>query len=263
VLRSILNDFPEWLLALLFIGAIVALTLGAYALVSRFLPDWRNRENLEGILAVGGMSMTLFALVLAFVVVNLYDDYTSASADVTDEANALGAIVQDARAFPPPARLRINRAVLAYVNEVRSDEFHALANGDADSQADTRAAAIVAAVQAYAPRTLTQQTFYGAAADQLNTFLAERENRVAKAGTEIPAPLLALLIFLALVTIAVSLLIQTHHRGVDLALVVVVSVIVASGLLTALILQYPYSGSIAVKSDPLAKGPLSHLGPGG
>ena len=102
-LRSILNDFPEWLLALLFIGAIVALTLGAYALVSRFLPDWRNRENLEGILAVGGMSMTLFALVLAFVVVNLYDDYTSASADVTDEANALGAIVQDARAFPPLA----------------------------------------------------------------------------------------------------------------------------------------------------------------
>ena len=102
-----------------------------------------------------------------------------------------------------------------------------------------------------------------AAADQLNTFLAERENRVAKAGTEIPAPLLALLIFLALVTIAVSLLIQTHHRAVDLALVVVVSVIVASGLLTALILQYPYSGSIAVKSDPLAKGPLSHLGPGG
>jgi len=149
------------------------------------------------------------------------------------------------------------------VNEVRSDEFDALANGDADSQADTRAAGIVAAVQAYAPRTLTQQTFYGAAADQLNTFLGERENRVAKAGTEIPAPLLALLIFLALVTIAVSLLIQTHHRGVDLALVVVVSVIVASGLLTALILQYPYSGSIAVKSDPLAKGPLSHLGPGG
>ena len=40
-------------------------------------------------------------------------------------------------------------------------------------------------------------------------------------------------------------------------------VIVASGLLTALILQYPYSGSIAVKRDPLAKGPLSHLGPGG
>jgi len=115
-------------------------------------------------------------------------------------------------------------------------------------------------LQSYAPRTATQQTFYGAATDQLNVFLAERENRVAKAGTEIPVPLLALLIFLAIVTIAVSLLIKTHHRAVDIALVVVVAVVVASGFLTALILQYPYSGSIAVKSDPLAEGPLSHLG---
>ena len=110
------------------------------------------------------------------------------------------------------------------------------------------------------PRWLLAPLFIGAI---VALTLGERENRVAKAGTEIPAPLLALLIFLALVTIAVSLLIQTHHRAVDLALVVVVSVIVASGLLTALILQYPSSGSIAVKRDPLAKGPLSHLGPGG
>ena len=40
------------------------------------------------------------------------------------------------------------------------------------------------------------------------------------------------------------------------------SVIVASGFLTALILQYPYSGSIAVKSDPLGEGPLAHLSNG-
>jgi len=259
VLRDLLNDVPEWVLALCFVGVVVLLTLGALALVLRFLPHWRSQDAVEPILAVGGMSMTLFALVLAFVVVNLYSDYTSASADVTDEANALGAIVQDSRAFPTKDRLAINRAVVNYVAEVRDREFEALANGDSDSQADARALAIVTALQSYTPRTTTEQTFYGAASDQLNTFLAERENRVAKAGTEIPVPLLALMIFLAIVTIAVSLLIKTHHRSVDIALVVVIAVVVASGFLTALILQYPYSGSIAVKSDPLAEGPLSHL----
>ena len=50
--------------------------------------------------------------------------------------------------------------VLAFVVvNLRNDEFDDLANGDADSQADTRAAGIVAAVQAYAPRTVSQQTF--------------------------------------------------------------------------------------------------------
>ena len=58
MLRSILNDFPEWLLALLFIGASWPSRSAPTSLVSRFLPDWRNRENLEGILAVGGTRAT-------------------------------------------------------------------------------------------------------------------------------------------------------------------------------------------------------------
>jgi Protein of unknown function (DUF4239) len=178
---------------------------------------------------------------------------------VTDEANALGALVQDARAFPPSAERAVDRAVAGYVREVRDHEFGALAEGDADPRAAARALDIVDALQSYSPRTETERTFYSAATDQLNLFLGERENRVAKAETEIPAPLLGLLIFLAIVTIAVSFLIRTNRRSVDITLVVVVAVIIASGMLTALILQYPYSGAIAVKSDPLAEGPLAHL----
>ena len=260
MVRELLNSVPEGLLAVVFVGGVVILAVGASVLVSRRLASWRSRSAAEVVLGVSAMAMTLFALVLAFVVVNLYSDYTTASGDVTDEANALGAVVQDARAFPAPDRRSINRAVATYVREVRTREFKALADGEHDPVADARALAIVAAVQAYEPRTATQTTFYGAAADQLNVFLGERDNRVAKAGTEIPAPLLGLLIFLAITTITVSLFIQTHRPSVDTALVVVVSVIVGSGLLTALILQYPYSGAIAVKSDPLTEGPLSRLG---
>jgi Protein of unknown function (DUF4239) len=259
VVRTLLNDVPQLVVAVVFVGAIVSLTLAALFLASRHLSSWWEHGSPEVVLGVSAMGMTLFALVLAFVVVNLYSDYTSASADVTDEANALGALVQDARAFPPSAERAVDRAVARYVGEVRDHEFAALAKGHADPQAAARALDIVDALQSYSPRTETERTFYSAAADQLNLFLAERENRVAKAETEIPAPLLGLLIFLAIVTIAVSFLIRTNRRSVDIALVVVVAVIIASGMLTALILQYPYSGAIAVKSDPLTEGPLAHL----
>jgi Protein of unknown function (DUF4239) len=259
VVRDLLNDVPEFVLALVFVGGIVLLTLGGFFLLTRKLPSWREHGDTQVILGVAAMGMTLFALVLAFVVVNLYNDYTSASDDVTDEANALGAIVQDAHAFPPPAERAIDRAVARYVREVRDHEFRALANGKTDSPADARALDIVDALQAYSPRTVTERTFYSAASAQLNTFLAERENRVAKAKTEIPGPLLGLLIFLAIVTISVSFLIKTRRWSVDIALVVVIAVIIASGLLTALILQYPYSGGIAVDSSPLVEGPLAHL----
>jgi hypothetical protein len=259
VVRNLLNDVPELVIAVVFVGATVFLTLGAFFQASRHLSSWREHGATEVVLGVSAMGMTLFALVLAFVVVNLYSDYTSASSDVTDEANALGALVQDARAFTPPAERAVDRAVASYVREVRDHEFWALARGRADPQATARALDIVDALQSYSPRSETERTFYRAATDQLNLFLGERENRVAKAETEIPAPLLGLLIFLAIVTIAVSFLIRTNRRSVDIALVVVVAVIISSGMLTALILQYPYSGAIAVKSDPLVEGPLTHL----
>lgn len=257
--RDLLNSLPTWVLALLFVGAIVALSLGAFVLVSRLLPRWRDLAGVEGIMGVAAMVMTLFALVLAFVVVNLYSDYTSASGDVTDEANSLSAIVQDARAFPEADRLAVDRAVARYVHEVRAHEFDTLADGRSDPGIQPLVSGIVGAFQAYSPETVTQRAFYDAGVSELNTFLAERENRVAKAETSIPAPLLGLLIFLAITTIGVFLFNRTHHPSVDVALVVVVAVVVGAGLLTALILQYPYSGSIAVKSEAFARGALAQL----
>jgi Na+/proline symporter len=257
LLRSLLNSLPEWALALLFIGGVVLVTLGAFRLVQRFLQSWRDTSSVEGIVAVAAMVMTLYALVLAFVVVNLYNDYADASTDVIDAANALGAVVQDAQALPGGDRNNVERAVTRYIGEVRAREFSRLADGNRDPAAQRRASDIFVAAQRVTPATETQRVFYRAAADQLNTFLAERENRIAKAGTSIPPPLLGLMVFLGMVTIAVFLLIRTHHASLDIALIVTVAIVVASGLLTALILQYPYSGSIAVQSDTFTHGALS------
>lgn len=235
------------------------MTLVGLILVTRFMAGWRSAQSVEPVLGVTAMVMTLYALVLAFVVVNLYSDYSTASGDVTDEANALDALVQDARAFSGEARVSIDRAVGAYITEVRGREFAMLSDGHRDPRAERLVGGIVDAVQAYSPRTATEAAFYRAAADQLNVFVGERENRIAKAHTSIPPPLLVLLLFLAAMTLAVSLLIRTHRAGVDAALVVVIAVVVGAGLLTALILQYPYSGSIAVTSDAFTRGALAQL----
>jgi hypothetical protein len=60
-------------------------------------------------------------------------------------------------------------------------------------------------------------------------------------------------------TLAISLLIKTHRTSVDIAIVVTIAIVVSAGLLTAIILQYPFSGSIAVTSDPFNSGVLAQL----
>jgi hypothetical protein len=69
--RDLLNHWPDSVLGVVFIGGSVILTLGGLALVRRFLPGWRVVDSVDHVIGVAAMVMTLFALILAFVLFNL------------------------------------------------------------------------------------------------------------------------------------------------------------------------------------------------
>jgi hypothetical protein len=258
--RDLDNDLPDWATALIFVVGTLLLVLAGFALVDRFLPAWRNERSAQVLGGVTAMVMTMFAVLLAFVVVNLYNSYDAAANNVASEATALTQLVQDVRGFPPAVRRRIERAVAQYVVEVRDREFKTLENtGREDLRAEQLLANINNAIQSYSPVGTAQETFYAAAHDQLHTVVSERESRIDAADTAIPKPLLYLLILLAVMTLAMTLLIETHHRAVDIAIIVTVAIVISSGLFTAEILQYPFSGTIAVKSDPFNSPALAQL----
>ena len=259
VTRDLLNDLPDWALVLIFVVGTVIVVLAAFALVCRVLPAWRNERSSQTIAGVAAMVMTIFALVLAFVIVNLYNSYESAVNNVKAEATSVIELVQDVREFPPAVQRRIGRAVAQYVVEVREREFGKLRIGRDDPRAQQLLANIFDAVEAYSPVTTAQQSFYGSATQQLHTIVGERESRLDAAESSIPKPLLQLMILFAVLTLAIALFIQTHYTPVDIAIVVTIAIVVSAGLLTAVILQYPFSGSIAVTSDPFHSGVLAQL----
>jgi hypothetical protein len=253
-----LNHVSDWALGPFFIAASVAIALVGLWLVRRFLPGWRKAESGEQVVGVAQMVMTMFALVLAFVIINLYSAFQGAAENVSAEANSLGTVVKDAQVFPSRDRRRIDRAVAAYVEIVRKREFASLRKGHEDPRARGRLALVFSAAEQYSPTNESQRAFYRSAVDQLNAVSVERQKRVEAAESSIPGPLLALMVISGLVLLGTSLLIRTHRADVDVALVVSVAVIIGVGLFTALILQYPFSGSIAVGS-----GPFGHVGVGG
>jgi hypothetical protein len=257
--RDIDNNVADWVLALIIVGGTVILMLVAYALVLRFLRAWRAESSSQTVAGITAIVMTMFAVLLAFVIVNLYNSYDSAGANVSLEAFSLSDLVRDAGDFPPAARRNIERAVSHYVVQVRDGEFKTLSQGRADPLAGQRLDDTFRAVQAYEPVTNAQQSFYRAALDQLHAIADERESRLQAAETVIPNPLLSLLILLGALTLASTLFIDTHHDGLDVAVVVAIAVVVSAGMFTALILQYPFSGTIAVSSEPFDSPPLAAL----
>jgi Protein of unknown function (DUF4239) len=253
------DGLPDWGLALVIVGGTVIVVLLGLAVVNRWLPAWRSESSSQTVAGVVAMVMTMFAVLVAFVIVNLFNSYEGASNNVANEAASLADLVRDARHFPAPVRQRIERAVANYVVEVRQREFHTLSMGQEDARAQQLLGNIFEAVQTFSPRNAAQQAFYSDMIQQLHSIADERENRLDAAEAGIPKPLLYLMILLAVLTLAAALFIDTHHDGLDVAVVVTLAIAVSAGMLTAVILQHPFSGSIAVSSDPFGNPSLARL----
>jgi hypothetical protein len=252
VSRALLNSLPEWALIALFLSVTGLVAFACFVLIRRTkLSAWRDETSTQSVVGITAIAMGFFALVLALVLVDLYANYKDASSNVTNEANGLITVIQDADAFPRGEEDAVRHAVESYVQEIRDREFPALRDGHEPHRSPAQLLRLSTVLRKYTPKTQTQISFYNSAVSQVNSLVAERNARVNSANSFVPGALSVLLIVLAVVSLITALFIKTHHPGLDAVLVVSVGFIIALGLVTVLILQYPFSGSIAVSSDPL------------
>ena len=101
MLRGLINHVPIWLLLIAVVGAIVGLVLLLVWLIRRLVPPVREGFDAEVSSQMLGVVAALFGLLFAFVIVIAYQNYSDAQSNVSDEADALAAIVRDSLApFP-------------------------------------------------------------------------------------------------------------------------------------------------------------------
>jgi hypothetical protein len=261
--RTILNSMADWELFLLGVGGITAIALGGFMAMRRVLPHWRTEAASATSAAVAAMVMTLFALVLAFAAVNLYQGYTDASSNVADEANSLAQIARDVRILPNAQEYHVQAAIVKYIHAVSEGDFPAMHDGQVPEQSGVAIDALFGSMQAIVPGNAAQQAFYDSAVGQLNSLVQERRSRLSAADSTLPSSFVALLLLTAGLTVLVSYFLSSGHLAVELVLVGAVSIVVAAGLLTILLLEYPFSGSVSVSSDPYTQGVLGQLLTGG
>lgn len=255
--RDLLNSMPDWVLFLVVVGGVVIVSLAGLLTVRHFLPHWR--VNAEVSVAVGAMVMTLFALVLAFAAVNLYDSYRAANINVESEANSLAQITRDVRVFNHADQAKVDRAIAVYIREVRDKEFPEMHDGTINPEAVGKFEGVFAAIQSIVPVKSNERAFYDSAVSKLNDAVAERRNRISEANSSLPNAFWSLLLITAFASIAITFFLKVDNPAMEYVLVGAVALVVGAGLMTVLLLEYPFSGSIAVSSEAFTHGALAGL----
>ena len=254
--RTVLNSHPDWQLFLGIVGGVLIVALTGHLLARRYLASLRRPDDSGVVAGVTGIVMTLFAFVLAFAVVSLYDQFNQAKASIAGETAALITIVQDSSGFPTKRKQLIDSAVRDYVKEVSENEFRAMHDGKESVNDPARAkfGVLFKTLQNYEPKTEAQKAFYGSAIGSLNAAVTYRRARLDLVDAAIPRAFATLIFLTAILSILTTFFITTKSKALEFVLVSCVAIIVGAGLITVLLLQYPFSGSVSVSPKPFGEG---------
>jgi hypothetical protein len=257
VARWLLNTFSTWELAIIVIGAFVLLALLGLALLKRRPVHLREGDGNQVAGVVLGVVSGIYGIMLALVIVSLYGSFQQANADIRTEASTISMVYRDSRGFSPPVAAALKNEIGDYIQAVTGPEWRSLRHGEESQAAWGHLHHLYRILQAYEPRTISQQTFYSEVVGRVNDLVAARRARVTDAQQSIPPTFAVLLVGGAVLVLGFTFLFGVRSFRLHASMALAVAVLLGFNLLVALVLDYPFSGKVSVSNAPYTAGALT------
>jgi len=212
--------------------------------------ELRRRHNEIGT-AVFLQLGVIFAVLLAFVFSEVWNQYNDAANAVQAECSALQGAAVLASALPPAEALPILNAEETYIAGVIKKEWPRMRLArDEDSEVAGRLARLIQSVARYKP---TDTADLGTR-QQLLSFLeqanTERSNRLFQTGSGVPVLLWCLLIGFGTVLAGFVTMAGVENGGALVSFAVTFAAAVAAILVLIHLLDYPFEGALALGPQP-------------
>jgi hypothetical protein len=241
--NTLLQVPPGWLACVATL-ATVLVACSLHAIVQRIV----KHETLSPHNEVAGVILTvigtLYAVILGFVVVVVWQGYTTASDVAASEANALAKVYRLARGVSEPAGNTIRRHISDYAQAVLTKEWpRMVTTGESDRQTGAIAREIANEVVNLKPTTDAQTNLQAAMLAAVGQFLDDRRSRLTYLRPRIPGILWGVLIFGGVVLLAITFLIGLENRLVQLMMTGALAAMIAISLVTIFDLESPLEGA--------------------
>ena len=245
-----MNSMPERLLVVFF--SILVVLVGAYLLRRRVeYPVLAENNEFAGFMY--SMIGLVYGIYLAFTIIAVWEQFTSAGEVAVSEATHLSALWRDAQTMRPEDRAAIQQQLLVYAESVVADEWPSMARSHA---ASARTSGIYEdlwrryyTVQLDSENPV-QVAFFQEAIGRLNDMSMLRRRRLLAADSQLPPLMWILLLVGAAVTILFTFLFGTRHAWTQYLVTGVVTGLVAFSILLVDAMQYPFSGDVSIRPEP-------------
>ncbi len=251
VARFLLVNIPTvWLGVGLVLGSVGLSLLGLVIVRKNMeLEKFQAQHEVAGFLiAVVGV---IYAVLLAFVVIIVWEQFDTAESAVSDEASAVGSLYRDGVALGPQGR-QLRVAVQRYAVGVEDLEWPYMATHlEENSRIDPDLNEVWAAVTSLRPRDPIAADFTQLAVTEVATATQDRRVRIRDSNSEIPAPLWLVLIGGGVITVGFTYFFGLESFRAQAVMVSSLAAVIALSGVTILTLNLPFTGGVAIKPEAM------------
>ena len=191
----------------------------------------------------------VFAVLLAFVFSEAWDEYNEAARAIDLEVGALHGAAMEASTLPPPQADEILSAERAYVEAVAYQEWPAMARTRReDDQTDMRLQDLITDAARLHFNDPDQNETKARVRDLLAQAHAQRETRIFQADNGIPTALWVILIGFSVVLILSVSFSGIEYWTTSATVAAGFTAAIVSILVIARLLDYPFEGGLALSS---------------
>jgi hypothetical protein len=243
-----LSSLPLWLLIVLIVVIPTAVAMCAQLAIRRWVGVDRLAKNNE----IAGFKFAtvgvIYAVLLAFTVVVVWEKFNDAEVAVAEEAGATAALFHYAEGKEPESLA----ALAKYLQAAIEKDWPAMAREE-DSPAAEHALDLVYRAAIALGRSGTR-----GAADmaevfrQLDNVTAARRVRLHLATGLVPNIIWVALFMGAFLTVGFTLFFGSENLIAQVSMTGVLSILVTMGLVVILSIDHPFTGPVFIHPDPLA-----------
>jgi len=249
---SLLAIEPVWLSSILLVGVMTLVAMTGPVLVRRCVSLHQLRLNNE----VAGFKFAtvgvLYAVLLGFAVVTVWEKFNEAENAVAQEAAALATLYRLSAGIEGDPGAALREGLTQYVNAAIAEDWPAMERGQ-EGRAVTRALnGAYAALLTFTPEDARGAAVLTEALRQLDIVTQARRTRLVLAPGTTPRVLWFVLSGGAMLTISFTLFFGIENLRAQVAMTGILSFLIFSGLLIITAIDHPFAGAVRVRPEALS-----------
>ena len=238
----------------LVVGGTCLLALAGLEVVQRLVPvSSRQRHNDVAGFIYAALGV-IYAVLIALVVIAVWEEYDAASVTVEQEANAVAEIFWLAHRLPEPEGSHIQELAQSYAEEVIHKEWPLMEQGQTPLMVQEEGTPagwtliddIRANLQAFQPHTPADEQLYAEGLDQVQGLADARRMRLVAAEEGVPGVHWSVLIFGGIAAVGFTYLFGLENTWAHRLMVLTLAAVIGLVLFTIGAMEHPFSGGARI-----------------